>query len=121
MGVLDDAAAGLGLREQHVLGCIEFVDALHRADIDARSVLHVDARFGDDREAGHGSSSLSVTRRESGRSSSYLVYPMKVVFQKDVEHRVAMWSAAPHRRVTANYTCALGRGELPPDLAQLVI
>ena len=29
---------------------VELVDALHRADVDARPVLHVDARLGDDRQ-----------------------------------------------------------------------
>lgn len=32
-----------------------FIDALHRADIDAGSILHVDAGFGEDRETGHAS------------------------------------------------------------------
>ena len=44
---------GLLLREQDVLRRVELVDALHRADVDARPVLHVDARLGDDRDAGH--------------------------------------------------------------------
>jgi site-specific recombinase XerD len=55
VGGFDDAAARFVLGEQHVLLRIELVDALHRADIDAGSILHVDAGFGDDRETGHGS------------------------------------------------------------------
>src|SRR5205823_228720 len=53
MGVLDDAAAGLVLGEQPVVGRIELVDALHRADVHARAVLHIDASLGDDRDARH--------------------------------------------------------------------
>src|SRR5680860_101502 len=49
----DDPAAGFLLGEQHVLLGIELIDALHGADIHARSILHVDARFSDDRETGH--------------------------------------------------------------------
>ena len=53
VGVLDGPAASLDLGEEPVVVRVELVDALHRADVDARSVLHVDARFGDDCEAGH--------------------------------------------------------------------
>src|SRR5206468_10061638 len=42
----------------HVVLGIELVDTLHRADIDTCTILHVDARFGDDRD----------TRHESGHS-----------------------------------------------------
>ena len=58
MTVLDLSIAGLDLREQHVVLGIELVDTLHRADIDACTILHIDARFGDDRD----------TRHESGHS-----------------------------------------------------
>ena len=52
--VLDGSAARLLLGEQHVLLRVELVDALHRTHVDARSILHVDAGFGDDGESGHG-------------------------------------------------------------------
>ena len=45
-----------------VLG-IELVDALHRTDVDARTILHVDAGFGDDRDTGHESGHASAWRR----------------------------------------------------------
>lgn len=54
MGVPGHSAAGLLLGEQRVLLRIELVDALHRADIDTGTILHIDAGFGDDREARHG-------------------------------------------------------------------
>src|SRR5205814_1938733 len=50
VGVLDRAAAVLDFGEQDVLGRIEFVDALHRADVDTGPVLYVDTRLGDDRQ-----------------------------------------------------------------------
>ena len=65
VGGFDGAVARLVLGEQHVLLRVELVDALHRADIDAGSVLHVDAGFGDDRETGHGS--VPHARRWYGR------------------------------------------------------
>ena len=46
--VFSYAAAGLLLGEEQVLGGVELVDALHGADVDARPVLGVDARLGDD-------------------------------------------------------------------------
>ena len=54
MGVLDDAATGIVLGEQHVLVNVLLVDAPHGADVDAYTVLHVDARSGDDGETRHG-------------------------------------------------------------------
>jgi hypothetical protein len=48
--VLDGAAASLVLREQHPFRHVQLVDALHGADVDARPILHVDARLGDDRD-----------------------------------------------------------------------
>gem|GEM_PF-3010250 len=53
MTVFDLSITGLDLREQHVVRRVELVDALHRADIDARTILYVDASFGDDRDTGH--------------------------------------------------------------------
>jgi hypothetical protein len=53
MDRLDDPASGFDLGEQHVLLRIELIDALDGAHIDAGTVLHVDAGFSDDREAGH--------------------------------------------------------------------
>jgi hypothetical protein len=54
VGVLDLAAPVLDLGEQHVLLGIELVDALHRTDIDTRTILHIDASFSDDRNTRHG-------------------------------------------------------------------
>ena len=39
---------------------VVLVDALHRADVDARAVLDVDARLGDDRHAWHRRAPQSV-------------------------------------------------------------
>ena len=55
MAVLDQPVAGLDLGEQDVGGGIELVDALHRADIDAGAVLHIDAGLGDDGDTSHDS------------------------------------------------------------------
>src|SRR5438477_13205276 len=41
VGVLGHPASGLGLGEQHVVLGIELVDALHGADIDTCTILHV--------------------------------------------------------------------------------
>ena len=57
MRVLDDAAAGFLFRDEQILGGVEFVDALNGTHVDASPILHVDARFGDDRQTSHGSSS----------------------------------------------------------------
>jgi hypothetical protein len=46
---------------------------------------------------------------------------VQIVFRKDAERRYVTWEAAPHRRVTARYSCAAGRWELPTDLGQLVV
>ena len=59
MAIFDLSIADLDLREKHVLIWIELVDALHGAHIDARTILHVDASFGDDRDTRH-ESALAV-------------------------------------------------------------
>ena len=53
MRVLGHAAAGFDLGEQDVLLEVELVDALDGTDIHARTILHVDARLGDDRKTRH--------------------------------------------------------------------
>src|ERR1700730_4335838 len=76
MRVLGDAAAGLFLGEQCVGLRVELVDALHRTDVDARTILHIDARLCDDRKPGHLQPPVSAradrARRAEPSQSSYL-------------------------------------------------
>jgi hypothetical protein len=57
-----NAVAGLDFREHHVVRGVDLVDVLHRTDVDAGPVLHSDAGFVDDGDAGYSNSPFEPHR-----------------------------------------------------------